>query len=97
MRRLALPLALVLAAATARAQPPAPAPAVPQLHALFDEAWQEMLRESPLLATAMVALYGNIYAGLWFPIVVAAMTAVIGALFLRETRNVDITSDAERV
>ena len=51
----------------------------------------------PLLATALVALYGNIYAGLWFPIIVAAATAVIGALFLRETRNVDITSDTERV
>ena len=44
----------------------------------------------PLLATAMVAWSGNIYYGLWYPIIVAVMTAVIGALFLRETKNVDI-------
>ena len=36
----------------------------------------------PLLATAMVAASGNIYYGLWYPIVVALMTAVIGFLFL---------------
>ena len=33
----------------------------------------------PLLATAMVAATGNIYAGLWYPIVVAVMTLVVGA------------------
>jgi MFS family permease len=37
----------------------------------------------PLLATAMVAASGDIYYGLWYPIVVAVMTLVIGALFLR--------------
>jgi MFS family permease len=41
----------------------------------------------PLLATAMVARAGNIYAGLWYPIAVALMTVVIGALFLRETKD----------
>ena len=41
----------------------------------------------PLLATAMVASTGNIYAGLWYPIVVAVMTAVVGFLFLREPRT----------
>jgi predicted MFS family arabinose efflux permease len=41
----------------------------------------------PLLATAMVARAGNIYAGLWYPIVVALMTVVIGTLFLRETKD----------
>jgi MFS family permease len=41
----------------------------------------------PLLATAMVARAGNIYYGLWYPIVVAVMTFVIGALFLRETKD----------
>ena len=44
----------------------------------------------PLLATAIMAARGNIYAGLWYPIVVALVTFVIGALFLRETRDVDI-------
>jgi hypothetical protein len=44
----------------------------------------------PLLATAMVASAGNIYYGLWYPIVVAVMTLVIGVLFLRENKSVDI-------
>jgi MFS family permease len=38
----------------------------------------------PLVATAMVAASGNIYHGLWYPIVVAVLTLVVGALFLRE-------------
>jgi len=41
----------------------------------------------PLLATAMVARAGNVYAGLWYPIVVALLTVVIGTLFLRETKD----------
>lgn len=44
----------------------------------------------PLTATAMVAATGDIYYGLWYPIVVAIMTLVIGALFLSETRHRDI-------
>lgn len=44
----------------------------------------------PLLATAIVASAGNIYAGLWYPIIVAVMTAVIGFIFLRETKDTDI-------
>jgi len=46
----------------------------------------------PLLATAIVAATGDIYAGLWYPIVVAVMTLVVGAVFLRDTKDVDITS-----
>ena len=45
----------------------------------------------PLLATAIVAATGNIYNGLWYPVIVALTTVVIGALFLRETRDRDIT------
>src|SRR5262245_25761557 len=41
----------------------------------------------PLLATAMVARSGDIYYGLWYPIVVALLTVVVGALFLRETKD----------
>jgi MFS family permease len=41
----------------------------------------------PLLATAMVAASGNIYAGLLYPIWVAAMTFVIGTLLLRDNIN----------
>jgi MFS family permease len=44
----------------------------------------------PLLATAIVAAYGNIYAGLWYPVVLALITAVIGFLFLKDTKNVNI-------
>jgi hypothetical protein len=44
----------------------------------------------PLTATAMVAATGNIYYGLWYPIVVAIITVVIGGLFLKETRHRDI-------
>ena len=47
----------------------------------------------PLLATAMVAASGNIYYGLWYPIVVAVMTLVIGTLFLRETKDRSIHQD----
>jgi hypothetical protein len=44
----------------------------------------------PLTATAMVAATGDIYYGLWYPIVVAVMTLIIGTLFLRETKDRDI-------
>ena len=46
----------------------------------------------PLIATAIVALKGNIYYGLWYPVIVALMTVVIGALFLRETKDRDIST-----
>jgi MFS family permease len=46
----------------------------------------------PLLATAIVAWAGDIYAGLWYPIIVALGTFVIGLLFLRETKDRDITA-----
>jgi len=44
----------------------------------------------PLLATAIVASTGNIYNGLWYPIIVAIGTAIIGFFFLRETKEIDI-------
>jgi len=44
----------------------------------------------PLLATAMVAATGDIYYGLWYPIVVAVMSLIIGSIFLRETKDRDI-------
>ncbi|MGH8082272.1 MAG: MFS transporter [Lysobacter sp.] len=45
----------------------------------------------PFTAFAIVAATGNIYSGLWYPIIVASMTVVIGALFLPETKDRDIT------
>jgi len=47
----------------------------------------------PLTATAMVAAYGDIYYGLWYPIIVALITLVIGTLFLKDTRGRDIHQD----
>ena len=44
----------------------------------------------PAIAFAIVAATGNIYNGLWYPIAIAAMTLVVGVLFLRETKDVDI-------
>jgi MFS family permease len=41
----------------------------------------------PTVAFALVALTGDIYYGLWYPIIVALITVVIGALFLPETRG----------
>jgi MFS family permease len=45
----------------------------------------------PTISFALVAGTGNMYQGLWYPIVIALMTFVIGSLFLRETKDVDIT------
>ncbi len=44
----------------------------------------------PATALAIVAQTGNMYNGLWYPIVVAGITLVIGTLFLKETKDVDI-------
>jgi len=41
----------------------------------------------PLLATALVAWSGNIYYGLWYPIIVSVMTLIIGAVFVHETKH----------
>jgi MFS family permease len=41
----------------------------------------------PLTAAALVAAKGNIYAGLWYPVIVAGITFVIGMIFIRETRD----------
>ena len=46
----------------------------------------------PFLAAALVVRTGNIYYGLWYPIAIAAMTGVIGLLFLRETKDADLRS-----
>ena len=44
----------------------------------------------PTTAFAIVAQTGNMYNGLWYPVIIAGMTCVVGTLFLRETRDVDI-------
>jgi len=44
----------------------------------------------PSVTFAMVAANGNMYYGLWYPIVIAAVCFVIGLLFVKETKDVDI-------
>ncbi len=44
----------------------------------------------PTTAFALVAYKGDIYYGLWYPIIIALMTFVIGMLFIRETKDNDI-------
>ena len=44
----------------------------------------------PTTAFAMVAATGDIYYGLWYPVIVAAATFVIGVFFIPETKDVDI-------
>ena len=46
----------------------------------------------PATVFAIVAATGNIYSGLWYPIVIAAMSFVVGLIFLPETKDRDITS-----
>ena len=44
----------------------------------------------PTTAFAIVAQTGNIYNGLWYPIIIASITFVVGLLFVKETKDVDI-------
>jgi len=45
----------------------------------------------PATVFAIVAATGNIYSGLWYPIVIAAMSFVVGLIFLPETKDRDIS------
>jgi hypothetical protein len=45
----------------------------------------------PPISFALVALTGDMYYGLRYPIIVALMTVVIGALFLPETKDRPVT------
>ena len=47
----------------------------------------------PVLATALATATGNLYAGLLFPITIGLMTFIVGSLWLRNTRNVDLASE----
>ena len=44
----------------------------------------------PTTAFAIVAQTGDMYNGLWYPIIIASVTFVVGMLFVRETKDVDI-------
>ena len=41
----------------------------------------------PLTVSAIAAASGNIYAGLWYPVIVAALTAIIGIIAIRESKD----------
>jgi MFS family permease len=45
---------------------------------------------TPLIATALVAKFGNPYAGLAYPIFIATATTIVGAIYLKESRNSDM-------
>jgi len=49
----------------------------------------------PLIGLFVVEQTGNIYAGLYYPIIVAATTFVVGSLFLRETKHILIWDEVE--
>lgn len=46
---------------------------------------------APFVATAVVITTGNIFGGLWYTVAFAGLTAIIGALFLPETRGRDLS------
>ena len=50
-------------------------------------------RPAAPIAVTLVAATGNIYAGLWYPIAIAAMTFIIGMIFVPETKDVDINTN----
>ena len=50
----------------------------------------------PLIGLSIVAQTGNIYAGLYYPIIVAVITVIVGSLLLRETRHMLIWDEVEK-
>ncbi|MEO0317079.1 MAG: hypothetical protein RL404_756 [Pseudomonadota bacterium] len=46
----------------------------------------------PTTSFALVAFKGDIYYGLWYPIIIALITAVVGILFVKETKDNDINA-----
>jgi hypothetical protein len=49
----------------------------------------------PLIGLYVVAQTGNIYAGLYYPIIVAGVTFIVGSLLLKETSSVLIWGEME--
>ena len=47
----------------------------------------------PLIAASIAVFTGNIYAGLWYPITIAGLCFIIGAIVLPETKDRDISKD----
>jgi MFS family permease len=51
----------------------------------------------PLIGLSSCAATGNIYAGLWYPMIVASITFIVGSIFLKETRHVRIWDEVRGV
>ena len=49
----------------------------------------------PTVSFAIVAATGNVYSGLWYPVIIASMTFVIGLLFLPETKDKELHPEGE--
>ena len=46
---------------------------------------------APFLSTAIAVKSGNVYSGLWYALVVGSVSVVIGAIFMKETKDRDVT------
>jgi hypothetical protein len=44
----------------------------------------------PAIAFSIVAARGNIYSGLWYPVIIAVLTFIIGLLFVKETKDTEV-------
>ena len=51
----------------------------------------------PLIGVSIIAQTGNIYAGLYYPMIIAAITLVVGTIFLKETRGHKIWEEAKDI
>ena len=49
----------------------------------------------PTVSFAIVAATGNVYSGLWYPVIIAAATFVIGLIFVPETKDRELHPDGE--
>ncbi|MBX3506733.1 MAG: MHS family MFS transporter [Parvibaculum sp.] len=49
----------------------------------------------PTVSFAIVAATGNLYSGLWYPIAIAAMTLVVGLIFVPETKDRELHPEGE--
>ena len=50
----------------------------------------------PLIGLSVIAQTGNIYAGLYYPMIVAGITFIVGAIFLKETHGHKIWEEVEK-
>ena len=51
----------------------------------------------PIIGLTMISRTGNNFAGLWYPMLIAAVCFVIGAFFVPETKNIDISAGESSV